>query len=171
MALTGHRRALVVLLAAASVVGVAGSAAARLPGRGDSAANGGAVTPAAATPVTIVGRKVLKQTATIGGAKGVVTIGALSLRSTCTDLGAGWFKVGVEAKSTAAGLLVSTAGSGTDLSGTYQAIATFDNAAVAGHLEPFEILHSNGTTKRFELTLSVHTLGADCATLLVAYSG
>ena len=170
VALTGHRRVLVVLLAAASVVGLAGTAAASLPGSG-ARARPDAVTPALTTPVNIVARKFLKQNSTGVTTGALFTVSGLSFRSVCTLLTAGVFRIEIQAKSSGGGFLVGGVGSGGVLNGTFQTIWTISGATQAGNDETFDIIFPNGTSKRFDAAFSVHALGADCATLLVAYSG
>ena len=196
MGLSGHRRALVVVLAAASVMGLAGTAAASLPKHAEVAAPAAASAPSGAStagavaasgaaavsstvvqpaafkaiPIKIIGRKRLVQST--GGSATLLTLEAVTFRAVCTDVGGGYTLVELQAKSTALNaFVVGPVGGGIGLTTSFQTIFNIQANHAAGQDQTFDVLLKKGLTRRFDIVYAVDLPGADCVTQLTAYNG
>ena len=173
VALTGYRRALVVLLAAASVVGLAGTAAASLPSHSEVAARsvaapGAGTDSVAGTTIKILGRKRLLQH--IGQTGAIMTTNGVTFRAVCTDAG-GYPGISVEAKATGSAFLVRGTLPGVALTTSFQQLLFESSSVKDGKSQTYQVLLAHGVTRRFELIYGVLLFGADCMTQLTAYNG
>ena len=173
MALTGYRRALVVVLAAASVVGLAGTAAASLPSRGEGtarsvAAPGAGIDSAAGTPIKILAKKRLLQNQ--GQTGTLLAVDGVTFRAVCSNA-AGFIGISVDAKASVAAFLVRAVGSGTSLTTSFQQLLFSSSNTRSGFEQTFDVLLPHGLTRRFDLVYGLLLSGSDCMTQLTEFNG
>lgn len=125
----------------------------------------------AGTSVTVLGKKLLKQHATGAGAVGaLLTVGGISTRATCTDLGSGVSKVQIQGKSTKSGTVVLAFNGQSTLNASYHDIWTLSNASPYGFNYSFDVLTGAAVKTHYDLDFTINELGGDCVTSIVALS-
>jgi hypothetical protein len=168
VALNGHRRVLVVLLAAASVVGLAGTAAASLPGGGAAARPDSGIDTAAGTTIKILAKKRLLQNQ--GQTGTLMAVDGVNFRAGCSNA-AGFIGISVDAKASVPAFLVRAAGSGTSLTTSFQQLLFSSSNARSGFEQTFDVLLPHGVTRRFDLIYGLLLSGSDCMTQLTEFNG
>jgi hypothetical protein len=157
------------VLLVAGVLSLGGTALAR-PASEKDAANA-PVTPAAATTVKLLAQKTAKLNATPGGTtSALMTVGSVSQRARCTDLGSGSFEAAVEVKSSVAGTVLLDSNGTVKLTGSYKKVWTVVNTGGWGFAIPYDIVTPAGAFQHYESDFNVHQLGSDCVVRLAALS-